>query len=96
MKIISQAGLRKVYYFPSKHWELGSVSDENDQETKDKKEKNKRSVARLISNNPIALTLFIPQWDHGDVSEYEKDLLSQTENEGYWFLDETIGRFVVL
>ncbi|KAJ3117586.1 Cytidine and dCMP deaminase domain-containing protein 1 [Physocladia obscura] len=30
-------------------------------------EQNRRSVMRLVSNNSIALTLFIPQWDHGDM-----------------------------
>lgn len=30
-------------------------------------EKNQKSVQRLIMNNPIAMTLFIPQWDHGDL-----------------------------
>ncbi|KAI9326883.1 cytidine deaminase-like protein [Zopfochytrium polystomum] len=32
-------------------------------------EKNRKSVLRLIMNNPIAMTLFIPQWDHGDIPE---------------------------
>lgn len=32
----------------------------------ERREKNKRSVLRLISNNTTALTLFIPQWDHSN------------------------------
>lgn len=36
----------------------------------EKKEKNKRTVLRLISNNTTALTLYIPQWSH--THPYEK------------------------
>ncbi|KAI9345190.1 cytidine deaminase-like protein [Obelidium mucronatum] len=32
-------------------------------------EKNRKSVMRLVSNNSIALTLFIPQWDHGEIDD---------------------------
>ncbi|KAJ3350865.1 Cytidine and dCMP deaminase domain-containing protein 1 [Entophlyctis luteolus] len=80
MKIAVQAGVRKIYYFPAEKWELAASDDEKtfslgDQiysfelREKDRAEQNRRAVLRLGLNNAIALTLFIPQWDHGDVEE---------------------------
>ncbi|KAJ3203511.1 Cytidine and dCMP deaminase domain-containing protein 1 [Entophlyctis luteolus] len=71
---------RKIYYFPAEKWELAASDDEKtfslgDQiysfelREKDRAEQNRRAVLRLGLNNAIALTLFIPQWDHGDVEE---------------------------
>ncbi|KAH6582619.1 hypothetical protein BASA60_001864 [Batrachochytrium salamandrivorans] len=33
----------------------------------EKRESNHKSVRRLISNNPIAMSLYIPQWDHSSL-----------------------------
>ncbi|KAL2911886.1 hypothetical protein HK105_208606 [Polyrhizophydium stewartii] len=35
----------------------------------EKREFNIRSVQRLISNNPIGMSLYIPQWDHSGLDE---------------------------
>ncbi|KAJ1561042.1 hypothetical protein HK405_005112, partial [Cladochytrium tenue] len=92
VKMAVQAGVRKIFYFPAARWELAAppppppasglaatslpptalaLEDE-------RRELNRRSVTRLISNNPIAMTLFVPQWDHGkirpsDLGENEDD-----------------------
>ncbi|KAJ3091635.1 Cytidine and dCMP deaminase domain-containing protein 1 [Quaeritorhiza haematococci] len=60
----------------------------------ERKEKNKRSVQRLISNNAIALSMYIPQWDHSSNDLLHGPLASfELSNEtAFWELDETIGR----
>ncbi|KAJ3247090.1 Cytidine and dCMP deaminase domain-containing protein 1 [Chytriomyces hyalinus] len=67
---------RKIYYFPAERWELAQVendSSESDEAFRmrevERAEKNRKTVMRLVSNNPIAFTLFIPQWDHGDIDD---------------------------
>ncbi|KAJ3405529.1 Cytidine and dCMP deaminase domain-containing protein 1 [Chytriomyces hyalinus] len=80
-KLAVQAGViaahqRKIYYFPAERWELAQVendSSESDEAFRmrevERAEKNRKTVMRLVSNNPIAFTLFIPQWDHGDIDD---------------------------
>ncbi|KAJ3382862.1 Cytidine and dCMP deaminase domain-containing protein 1 [Lobulomyces angularis] len=98
-KIMVQAGVRKCYYFPAKKWEM-QIDEEGN--VKEKKEKNRRSVSRLVSNNTIekALGLYIPQWDHS----YLERCAVETANSSYtnftglfadvpniWELDEEIS-----
>ncbi|KAJ3333666.1 Cytidine and dCMP deaminase domain-containing protein 1 [Blyttiomyces sp. JEL0837] len=82
LDVMVQAGVRKIYYFPAEKWEMEGVGSGGGggseigmdavalaawkRKEEDRKEKNKKSVARLVSNNPIAMTLYIPQWDHAD------------------------------
>ena len=110
-----QAGIRKIYYFPSSdsevYWETHlndsvSISSASSSPTKefkvdtffsfvDKQEKNKRSVSRLIQNNSIALTMYIPQWLHSDLPSEINDRLSKEfiiPEEWGWRLDEGIGK----
>jgi hypothetical protein len=76
MKVMVQAGVRKVYYFPAEKWELGGnqsnggtedeivrddeSSEDQEEGEEERKEKNKRSVMRLVSNNPIGMCYPIP------------------------------------
>ncbi|KAI8616071.1 hypothetical protein BC830DRAFT_1119577 [Chytriomyces sp. MP71] len=77
-KLAVQAGVRKIYYFPAEYWELAQELNEKVPQESialfklrevERREMNRKSVMRLISNNSIALTLFIPQWDHGDIDD---------------------------
>jgi deoxycytidylate deaminase len=98
MKVMVQAGIRKVYYFPAKDWELDwfspchSETSLTDQEyAKEKEEKNKKSILRLVQNNPIALTLYIPQWISSEIPEsFEAELkkLYTVPPDFGWQLDE--------
>ncbi|KAI9202646.1 cytidine deaminase-like protein [Polychytrium aggregatum] len=56
-------------------------------------EKNRKSVQRLVSNNPIALSLFIPQWDHSPTEpDAPSGLLEMPEDDDDWaVLDARVG-----
>lgn len=63
---------------------------------KEKQEKNKRSVHRLIQNNSIAMALYIPQWLHSDWKlslEGEAELAAKytIPDDWGWHLDNSIG-----
>jgi hypothetical protein len=76
-----QAGIRKVYHFPAKDFEIDwfeyiknqdqihspttSPYKTIDEQVYEKKEINIKSVQRLVMNNPIAMTRYIPVW--GDI-----------------------------
>jgi deoxycytidylate deaminase len=99
MKMMVQAGIRKVYYFPAKDWEVdwkahcvqqeqgravspSKVSVPLHERIKNKMEGNLNSVQRLIANNPIAMSKYIPIWnDGGDAREF-------TEMPIFWELDD--------
>ena len=77
-KMMVQAGIRKIYYFPAKGLEI-NWSDYCQRRDRDnmsptrqpmtieerveqKRNNNINSVSRLIANNPIAMSKFIPIW----------------------------------
>jgi deoxycytidylate deaminase len=86
-----QAGIRKIYYFPAKDWEMDwkgycvvqesgkSVSPTRaslslSERIQIKIESNLNSVQRLIANNPIAMSKYIPIWSDTKVSHCETPL----------------------
>jgi deoxycytidylate deaminase len=87
-----QAGIRKIYYFPAKDWEMDWKSYCEHQEVgksisptranlplseriRSKIEGNLNSVQRLIANNPIAMSKYIPIWsDSGGVEHHHSTL----------------------
>nr|KAJ3420278.1 Cytidine and dCMP deaminase domain-containing protein 1 [Polyrhizophydium stewartii] len=75
-KFMVQAGIRKIYYFPAQEWEMDWHAAKRLRKPStfavmvaEKREFNIRSVQRLISNNPIGMSLYIPQWDHSGLDE---------------------------
>jgi deoxycytidylate deaminase len=77
VKVMVQAGIRKIYYFPAKHWELEgeegtppspdsvlppTSASGSPRKPGDRKEKNSTAIQRLVMNNSIALSMYIPQW----------------------------------
>jgi hypothetical protein len=49
---------------------------------------------RLVQNNSIALSLYVPQWKHPQLTLEEEDELIKShpiEEDWGWFLDETVG-----
>ncbi|KAI8893510.1 cytidine deaminase-like protein [Globomyces pollinis-pini] len=106
-KMMVQAGINKVYYFPAKDFEMDwnayctkqcqdNQLDEGLQRRrledliKEKYELNINSVSRLVSNNPIAMSRFIPTW----CDQYSEGIL---EDEGsglelLWELDNSIAQ----
>ena len=63
--------------------------------SEDRKEKNRKSVYRLISNNNTALSAYIPQWDHSDISEDNK-LEMQLQWTKFWTLDEETATIMAI
>lgn len=102
-KMMVQARIRKVYYFPSMNFEIDwddyctkqemglvatSPSRNKNQNLEDrikeKKEINISSVSRLIANNLIAISKYIPVWGV-TVDNYEVE-------DAYWKIDESITK----
>ena len=72
-----------------------SIPSESQGTPLERQEKNRRSVMRLIQNNPIALTLYIPQWVHPELSSESEDFIAEkytVPREWGWELDQQIGR----
>ncbi|KAJ3099205.1 Cytidine and dCMP deaminase domain-containing protein 1 [Phlyctochytrium planicorne] len=78
MRVMVQSGIKKVYYFPAKLWEMESEEAAGSPAEMERKNKNRRAVARLVANNSIAMTLFIPQWDHADIPEEDSEAEEDT------------------
>ena len=102
VKLMVQAGIARIFYFPSSSWELGtatyssrelilipSLMDSPTRETMNgessKQEANFRAVSRLITNNAISLTLYIPKWSDSRFV-YDKNV----EHELFWELDQSL------
>ncbi|KAJ3114616.1 hypothetical protein HDU96_001870 [Phlyctochytrium bullatum] len=70
-----QAGVRKIFYFPAEKWEMelpeGHPEALSAAEV-ERKNKNRRAVARLVANNPIAQHLDYPQAGADDSVEDEE------------------------
>ncbi|KAJ3311418.1 hypothetical protein HDV04_004020 [Boothiomyces sp. JEL0838] len=109
-KMMVQAGIRKIYYFPAKEWEMDwdnyclmqeqfeSPDSEIDQESlnfriQEKKDSNLQSVQRLVSNNPIAMTRFIPTWSETNtfISPCTSPVAGGFADDPLWELDESIA-----
>lgn len=91
-KMMVQAGIRKVYHFPAKEFEIDwlehiknqdqisnspttSPSKTIDEQVEEKKDINIKSVRRLVMNNPIAMSRYIPVWgDTRDIAFDKTDL----------------------
>ncbi|KAJ3331039.1 Cytidine and dCMP deaminase domain-containing protein 1, partial [Kappamyces sp. JEL0680] len=78
-KMMVQAGIRKIYYFPAKglemDWKCYCEKRERDSspsrsagapadKVRELQETNINSVMRLVANNPIAMSKYIPSWQH--------------------------------
>jgi deoxycytidylate deaminase len=114
-KVMVQAGIRKIYYFPAKEWEVdfnaAKPRDESVKMTRnpslndpmafvgvsqfvsdkllfhsEEDELKYRSVSRLITNNPIALTFLIPN------CKWLEEPSKPPEFEHKWHLDESLSR----
>ncbi|KAI8904009.1 cytidine deaminase-like protein [Gorgonomyces haynaldii] len=119
-KMMVQAGIRRIYYFPAKEWEIDyelqrspmkpkdrskSFNDPTEiigasmmsanhsspsrssvsEHRNDKMETHYRAVSRLITNNPIALTLYIPRWNEPGPRNDQIPVLE------LWQLDQTLS-----
>ncbi|KAJ3325364.1 Cytidine and dCMP deaminase domain-containing protein 1 [Boothiomyces sp. JEL0866] len=109
-KMMVQAGIRKIYYFPAKEWEMDwdnyclsqekfeSPDSEIDQQSlkfriQEKKDSNLQSVQRLVSNNPIAMTRFIPTWSetYTFISPSTSPVAGGFPDDPLWELDDSIA-----
>lgn len=120
-KVMVQAGIRRIYYFPALDWEMdwtlecertqqsvdppqlasdgysstnsspdtkyshmNSIGDLSDGWTKraiKKREANLQSVSRLITNSPIAFSIFIPRWTETNYGSFTP----------MWFVDHSLA-----
>lgn len=102
VKMASQAGIRKIYYFPAigteMDWEAWVDGREHDSgsPTKGTREEqinekisiNKISVSRLIQNNPTAMSRIIPIWCSTIIPDLDPTLPSDLTGV-LWDLDDS-------
>ncbi len=121
-----QAGIRKIYYFPARHWELDQQQQQQGVAAPEalpvpaelgggkrpslppapgtvdgRRDKNAAAVQRLVMNNSIALSMYIPQWGKGEAAAAtacdrdspasEQGGEEEESTEQLWALDPTIA-----